>query len=483
MISRAAYNNAINNLNGYGLTATQAAKANTTALFLRFNTITDMIDAPPVPAGYSLKTAYDFATSQLGAAAVAAILDELQPGLSQQVASKLSTSFETLASTGSDPKKVARAYANVKSILGDWEVRAAAEKALKAEHLTVTEVAYNDGSRTSGVWGDQIADTRYEVFETNARRHVGHGGVQDNTFAAPIVKESNWDGPFAVADLAGLSVTTRDGKTISIADAIQDPAKYINNWNGPDHSFWSEAMDPAVGGTLNGLKGPKVSVQDSLIPVADGHTETVPTIYTYHRPTLVLIAVPGEGISAHYTNGNGKIQLPIIDKGKEKALRITREEFSSKKGPTSFNSPGENLSDGQLVNSAIIVQIPVNDPNHHPRRLRGGYAALESFGPATAKSLSFGATRGISRGGAASLDAGEFGTGAGIVSAGAELGDQKSIPSQITRTMDRPVVVTYSIYAATDSNVIGAGLAKRMRHDIDAVKEHPAFKASGVENP
>jgi len=57
----------------------------------------------------------------------------------------------------------------------------------------------------------------------------------------------------------------------------------------------------------------------------------------------------------------------------------------------------------------------------------------------------------VTRGGATSLDAGRFGTEGGVITAGDDAGAQKKIPAQITRNAGVPIVVTYSLFAATDA--------------------------------
>jgi hypothetical protein len=218
---------------------------------------------------------------------------------------------------------------------------------------------------------------------------------------------------------------------------------------------------------------------DSLVPVSDGATDTVPTIKTYGKPMLVLVAVPGEGVSAHYTDGSQKIKLPIHERGREKALRIERHSLTDRDGPTSFDNSGSNAVDDMMINSALIIQIPVNDPNHRPRR---GWdnIGLETLGGATSLA-SFSFDGGATRGGAASLDAGNLGTEAGVVSAGGDLGSQKSIPQRITRS-DEPIRADFVLYAATDANVISESLANRMRRDMDSIIDHPACVKAGREN-
>ena len=87
----------------------------------------------------------------------------------------------------------------------------------------------------------------------------------------------------------------------------------------------------------------------------------------------------------------------------------------------------------------------------------------------------------MTRGGAASIDTGRFGTEAGMVGAGQDLGDQKPVPRQLRRVAG-PVRVDFVLYAATDSNVISPALAKRMRTDMNQIINHPACTRAAVEN-
>jgi hypothetical protein len=212
---------------------------------------------------------------------------------------------------------------------------------------------------------------------------------------------------------------------------------------------------------------------DVLVPVTDGHTETEPTIYTYGKPTLVLVAVPGEGISAHYTDGYDTSNLPINNGGAEKALRIERQSLSENDGPTTFDR-GTSLVEDMLVNSALIIQIPVDDPQAR-RRHMPSFGGLLSMGAGleTTRSATF-SPRG--------LDSGNLGTEAGVVSAGGDIGEQKQIPGRIRRDHAMPIRADFVVYAATDAQVISPALARRMRSDMDAIIDHPACRKAGSEN-
>jgi hypothetical protein len=452
------YNNVISLLNGEGLTAAQAKTARQAVVRNKFIGIVDAVRQNDTDA---LRTAYSFVTKQLTEKAVDSILAEIHPDLKSQVATRLGKGFSVVGSTSSSAQDLRHAFDNVRSLTEFSSDAARAAKRTLAEHkLELTTVAYADGHRISGVWGDDIADVQLKAYEPQARRARGEARP---TMDTPIIKDRNWTGPFAVIDLEAFSVKTKKGQLVSLKDIIDNPSRYINGWKGPDASFFDADRDTA---DRRAKTGPKAAVMDTLVPAADGHTDTVPSIYTYNKQKLVLVIVPGEGISAHYTDGTQEITLPIHEKGREKALRITRQQFSAKKGPTSFDR-GTNAVDDMLVNSALIVQIPVRDPDARPRPL---YRAPVMMAAASLESVS-----------RASADAGRLGTEAGVVSAGGDLGRQKGIPPRLERAGGN-IRVDFVLYAATDANVISSALASRMRHDMDSVLSHPSCERIGREN-
>jgi hypothetical protein len=457
------YNNVVRDLE---LPATQESAAKKSDVRAKFGSIVDaMIDDD----ASALKTAHEYVSKRLSGASVKKILDAISPGLSNEVSDKLGASFERVGSSGSNAGDLRTAFANVKSLLEYGEASTLAKRTLAKHDLTLTSVAYADGHRTFGVSGDYISDVRLKGFEPNAMRRLSSSR---EATALPFVKDSNWSGPFGVIDLAAFTVKNKNGRSVSLKDVIEDPARHVNGWNGPDVSFFSESQDE-VRRTRGGTTGPKAAAMDALVPATDGSTDTVPSIYTYGKPMLVLVAVPGEGVSAHFTDGSSELNLPIHEGGREKAMRITRQSLSDREGPTSFDR-GSSAVDDMLINSALIIQIPVNDPNHRPRRGGfGGGFALESFGGAAALSFA-GSSRGI--------DSGNLGTEAGVVSAGGDLGRQKAVPQRITREENSPVRVDFVFYAATDANTISDGLAKRMRNDMDSIINHPACEKATSEN-
>lgn len=459
------YNNTIRDLELPTSQDTAAKKSDVRAKF------TSIVDAMIDDDAAALKTAHEYVSKRLSGASVKKILNAISPGLANEVSDKLGASFEQVGSSGSNAGDLRTAFANVKSLLQWGEASNLAKRTLAKHDLTLTSVAYADGHRTFGVSGDYISDVRLKGFEPDAMRRLGGGR---EATALPFVKDSNWSGPFGVIDLASFTVQNKNGRAVSLKDIIENPGRHVNGWNGPDVSFFSESQDEVRRTRGQGTTGPKAAAMDALVPATDGSTDTVPSIYTYGKPMLVLVAVPGEGISAHFTDGSQEINLPIHDGGREKAMRITRASVSDRQGPTSFDR-GASAVDDMLINSALIIQIPVNDPNHRPRRGGfGGGFALESFGGAAALSFAGGATRGI--------DSGNLGTEAGVVSAGGDLGRQKDVPDRITREQDSPVRVDFVFYAATDANTISDGLAKRMRGDMDSIINHPACEKAAVEN-
>jgi hypothetical protein len=464
-LSITKYNNTIDNLDGNGLSSRQADIARGSDVRAKFRAIVDAVINDDAAA---LSTAHNYVSGRLTEASVKAILNEIEPNLARDVAQLLGTGFDRVGSSGSSAADLRTAFNNVKSLLEyGSDANTAANRVLKRHDLTLTSVAYADGHRTWGVSGDYIADITLESFEPGASRRPGSSRP---TMTSPIVKDSNWTGPFGVIDLASFSVQSKNGSTVSLKEVLEDPARHVNNWKGPDRSFFDDGQDE-VSGRGRSLKGPKAAVMDTLVPVSDGSTDTVPTIYTYGKPMLVLVAVPGEGVSAHYTDGSQKIRLPIHESGREKALRITRASMSDRDGPTSFDR-GSSAVDDMLINSALIIQIPVNDPDRRPRR-SGGPIFLESLGGAASFSFASSTTRG--------LDSGNFGTEAGVVSAGGDLGRQKDIPQRITRT-NEPIRADFVLYAATDANVVSDALASRMRRDMDSIIDHPNCAKASTEN-
>jgi hypothetical protein len=468
-LSAPKYNNVVNTLDGYGLTSSQADDARAPNMRAKFISIVDSVNANDADA---LNTAHRYVVEKLGEATVAKILAEIDQDLPGAVA-RLSRSFGTVGTTASSAVELARAFENVASLAnrGSQANRTASDK-LREQHLELTTVAYADGNRTFGVWGDDIADVRLNAYKPDVRRYRGS---EPETLGCPFVKDTNWAGPFGVMDLAAFSVKTKGGRVVSLQDVIDNPSKYVNDWNGPEASFYSASKDEI---SRREKTGPKVAVMDALVPAADGHTETVPTIKTYGKTKLVLIAVPGEGISAHYTDGSGTVKLPIIENGREKALQVTRQQFSDRQEPTSFDR-GASAADDMLINTAVIIQIPVRNPDAPRPTLRrgpvlfGGPAVLESFGVTRG-----GGAKGI----AASLDSGNYGTEAGVVSAGMDLGAQKRIPPRIYRDEAKPIRIDFVLYAATDSQVISDALARRMRQDMDNVVNNPACEKVRSEN-
>jgi hypothetical protein len=64
-------------------------------------------------------------------------------------------------------------------------------------------------------------------------------GASRETMLCPIVKDSNFSGPFGVIDLEAFKVKSSTGRMVSLAEVIKNPEHHASSWNGPDQSFFS----------------------------------------------------------------------------------------------------------------------------------------------------------------------------------------------------------------------------------------------------